>query len=304
MVGFYRYKDVFQIYPSDELPLPVSGQPITIEYNDKYRLKTDVEEKRNVFEEGYGHLDFLNELIALLQIAANSPCDLIRNELNIRPGVQEKIDGFRDVSSLGLLELSNERIFYRQNPGSLFVALQKQTDEFLDNYFRLNESERNRVSSTLLLHQKMRKIILISASMGLVGMISSIENLVYFQGEREGFVVELCSECSTERYKVTGRFMKFMKKHSEKKLSEKLGVKGSYITNPDYSNGKVDDIIRELYTQRSKIAHAGKILELDRKLSEFSMKDVMLFNEVEALTRIAIFSFLINYDFSLSGKAY
>lgn len=295
-VCFFRYKDVFQIYPASQKSPDQRGDSVVIEYNDAYRLKTEKEERKNVYGQGYGHLDLLQELVALLQVITNCPCWIPSDGLSPRPGLQKEIENFSDTGHFPAMRFNETRILNRMNSGSGFMEMQKQAVEFLDSYFRMDTDSRNRINSSLFLHQKMRRIILEAPSMGIVGLISSVENLVHFEGERKKFVVERCSECSLEKYKLSRRYRDFMETYSEENFSRKHGVRGSYHTEPEFSGKSASRIIMAFYNRRSKIAHAGDILELDRTLSGFAMSEVRLFNEVEALTRIALFSYILEFD--------
>ncbi|OWS75439.1 hypothetical protein CBW22_12020 [Pantoea sp. VS1] len=292
----FRYKDVFQIYPAGRTDPKQQGEVVIIEYNDAYRLRTEKEERKNAFSEGYGHLDLLHELIALLHIISNCPCWLPSDGMSVRPGLQPKIEKFTDTHHIHAMRFEQARILNRVNSNCASVAFQKQAIEFLDSYFRMDEDSRHRINSSLFLHHKMRQLILTAPSMGIMGLISSIENLVHFEGEREGFVVERCGECSNEKYRLARRYMDFMEAYSEEHFVKKYGVRGYYHTEPEFSEKKFRKVIKDFYTRRSKIAHAGDILELDRTLSGFSMSEVRLFNEVEALTRIALFSYILEFD--------
>jgi len=295
-VCFFRYKDVFQIYPSQQTSPDQRGESVVIEYNDAYRLNSEKEERKNIYGEGYGHLDLLQELVALLQVITNCPCWIPSDGLSVRPGLQKKIDNFSDIGHFPAMRFDEVRILNRMNPGCGFLELQKQAVQFLDSYFRMDTDSRNRINSSLFLHQKMRQIILGAPSMGIVGLISSVENLVYFEGERKGFVVERCSECSLEKYKLSRRYRDFMETYSEESFAKKHGIRSYYHTEPEFSGKSARRIIMDFYDRRSKIAHAGDILELDRTLSGFAMSEVRLFNEVEALTRIALFSYILEFD--------
>ncbi|WP_429101739.1 hypothetical protein [Aeromonas rivipollensis] len=297
ITGYYRYKDVFQIQRSREKQSSIyDGSFMDIEYNDKYRMiNLNSEEKKNVYGQGYGHLDFLKELIALLYICTNQHCELYDNGGNVRPGPQQIISGFTKTDRHQLRK-SDARILARMNSCQDFVELQSQTDLFLDKYFQLDITSRTRINTSLFLLQNMRKIMLSSISMGIVGLISAIENLVDFNGERTGYKPARCQHCNQLLYSVTKRFNDFMSEHSEKHFIEKYKVKNSYYIEDDFMNKKASKLIKEFYSRRSKITHAGDILEIDRILSSFPMHEVRLFNELETYVRIALFSYILHYE--------
>ncbi|WP_455917010.1 hypothetical protein [Pantoea agglomerans] len=300
---YFRYRDVFQIYPGPITNQTEPGHPVIIEYNDKYRMpaREGEVERTNVFGEGYGHLDLLQELIALVQLITNCPCWMPSYQNNVRPGPQERIDKFSTTDARYPMRYSEARILNRMNAGPEFVSLQRQSEALLDSYFAMDMVCRERINASLFLHQKMRKLILTSASMGLVGLISSIENLVEFDGVRQGFQVKNCSTCGAPRYSVTRRFRDFMELYSEENFVREHNVCGYYHTEEEFNGVTARKLIEDFYQQRSKISHAGKILEMDRTLSGFSAAEVRLFNEVESLTRIALFSYILQFKTETSN---
>ncbi|QDY44285.1 hypothetical protein [Candidatus Pantoea soli] len=303
MAGYFRYRDVFQIYPGPVNNQSEHGQPVIIEYNERYRLppKDGEEERINIFGEGYGHLDLLQEITALLQLITSCLTWVPSDGMSVRPGPQKRIEAFSTPDSRYPLRFSEARILNRMNAGPEFVSLQSQAVALLDSYFGMDTDTRERINASLFLHQKMRRLILNSASMGFVGLISSIENLVFFEGERQGFVVEKCKNCGQPRYSVTRRFRDFMEIYSEENFVREHNVRGYYHTEEEFVGEAAQELIKRFYDQRSLISHAGQILELDRSLSGFSMKEIRLLNEVETLTRIALFSYILKFNDPAKG---
>ncbi|WP_212768633.1 hypothetical protein [Pectobacterium versatile] len=302
-LGYYRYKDVFQILESDKSGPTPDHKYVDIEFNDKYMMNKEWEFK-NVFGQAYGHLDLLQELIALLHICTNQSCELDTDGMGAKPLPQKIIQGFTPVEKelhSSPMEKSDTRILERMNPGLAFIEIQSQSELLLDNYFRLDDLSRSRINSSLFLQNKMRQIILISASMGVVGYISSIENLVDFEGERNGFESKKCESCKQPVYSITRRFNDFMNKYSEENFKVQNDVKGVYRTQQEFDGLSFKKLIGEFYKKRSSITHAGDILRIDKMLSSFSMKDVRFFNEVETHARIALFSYILNFDFKIDG---
>lgn len=299
IVGSFRYKDVFQIQTSKKISSIQHGNYIDIEFNDKYRLNDGVKEKINCLGQGYGHLDFLKELIALIQICSNHPCELYMEENSIRPGPQELISGFTEqpTSPFPLpIRKSDTRILNRMNSCQDFIELQTQTEVFLDNYFRLDAKTRKRFNVSLFLLQNMRKIILVSVSMGIVGLISAVENLTNFEIKKKKEKIKKCSLCLQPKYNITSQFKDFMNKYSEKNFVISHNIKGYYHTEFEYKGKESDELISSFYKRRSKITHAGDILEMDRTLSTYSASEMRFFNEIETTVRIALFSYLLDFN--------
>ena len=299
IVGSFRYKDVFQIQSSKKTSSIFDGMYIDIEFNDRNRLNDGFEEKKNCLGQGYGHLDLLKELIALIQICSNHPCELYMKENSIRPGPQELIPGFTQHSTLPyspIIRKSDGRILNRMNSCQDFFELQTQTEVFLDNYFNLDVKTRKRFNVSLFLLQNMRKIILISVSMGIVGLISAIENLIDFEKKKKKVKIETCSLCSQPQYNVTSQFKKFMSKYSESNFVMNYNIKEYYHTEIEFKDEESDKLISSFYKRRSKITHAGDILEMDRTLSTYSASEMRLFNEIETSVRIALFSYLLDVN--------
>ncbi|ULS51979.1 hypothetical protein [Pectobacterium carotovorum] len=299
IVGYFRYRDVFQIQSSKKTSSISDGMYIDIEFNDKYRLNDGLEERKNCLGQGYGHLDFLKELIALIQICSNHPCELYMEENSIRPGPQEVITEFTQHSTYPysfIIRKSDGRILNRMNSCQDFFELQTQTEVFLDNYFNLDIKTRKRFNVSIFLLQNMRKIILVSVSMGIVGLISAIENLTDFEKKKKKEKVERCTLCLQPKHNITSQFKEFMSKYSERNFVMNYDIKEYYHTEAEFKFKKSDEIISSFYKRRSKITHAGDILEMDRTLSIYSASEMRLFNEIETSVRIALFSYLLDIN--------
>lgn len=289
MGGYYRYSDAFQILECKSNS-ERTGKYLDIEYDGSYgkkfigakKKKSDAPEYAEQRERERAHLNLLKELTALVSIITNQPCEIHFNkEMNILPDTQEEISEFSDVSNKHKIRLDPHRIIQRQNTTRSFVMIHPEADKFFDNYFRLDEKARERYNASIFLYQGMRKILLSSASMAIIGLISSIENLVEFEGERNNFERKSCKCCGSPIYKINSRFKDFMLKYSEF----------------EFEVDKAKSLLNKFYSKRSKISHAGAILEIDRLISTFSMAEYREFNEIEAHVRIALFNYLLKYNF-------
>ncbi len=288
MSGHYRYSDVFQITISKKESSIRDGKYLDIEYNQAYanaplsaaaKDGTDDVFFENITQER-AHLDFLKELISLLSIVTNQYYDLnFDGERNIRPSDQERIETFSDTSSSLEIKKDPNRVVQRQNFTMSFVSIHPAADDFFKNYFKLNSEARARYDASIFLYQSMRKIFLTSASMAIIGLISAVENLVDFDSKKANENPRQCKECNQLIYSISKRFKEFMQKFSE------FDVENS------------NSLLNKFYSRRSSISHAGGILEIDRLLSKFSMAEHREFTEIESHVRIALFNYLLKYDF-------
>jgi hypothetical protein len=288
MSGYYRYSDVFQIIQSKKEISIKNEKYLDIEYNQAYGNALHLELSSNGEDEEFyvnrmselSHLDFLKELIALLSIVTNEYYDLdFEKEVNIRPTDQEAIESFSDIS-LPLIRKDPDRVRQRQNFTMSFVSIHPAADDFFKNYFRLNAEARSRYNASIFLYESMRKILLTSASMAIIGLISAIENLMDFDSAKAGKNSELCKECNQTVYSISKRFKEFMLEFSEFEVDNK------------------NSLLNKFYSRRSKISHTGGILEIDRLLSKFNMAEHREFTEIESHVRIALFNYLLKYKFS------
>lgn len=280
MSGYYKYSDIFQITESKMASSIQGGKYLDIEYNESYassfRSKPIDDRARERV-----HLDFLKELISLLSIATNQYYEIdFDKKFNIRPPSQEGIDAFSDISLSREIRRSPNRVSQRQNYTMSFVSIHPDADDFFKNYFRLSAEARSRFNASIFLYQGMRKILLTSASMAVIGLISAIENLMDFEGKKIQGKTENCQTCSQPIHSISKKFKAFMLRFSQFDVDNK------------------NKLLSEFYSKRSKISHAGGILEIDRLLSKFSMEEHREFTEIESHVRIALFNYLLNYDFS------
>lgn len=289
MSGYYRYLDVFQIIESTKPSSTNNGTYLDVEYNQAYanvsHIKVDINDSDAIFYENRmrerAHLDFLKELIALLSIVTNQYYDLdFEKEVNIRPPNQEVIVGFTDISSSCEIRKDPCRVAQRQNFTRSFVSIHPAANVFFKNYFMLNEEARSRYNASILLYQSMRTIFHTSASMAIVGLISAIENLMDFDGKKSDKNTHRCKECNQLVYSISKIFKEFMVEFSE------------------FDVDAPNSLLNKFYSRRSKISHAGKILEIDKLFSRFSMAEHREFTEIESHVRIALFNYLLKYKFS------
>lgn len=308
ITGHFRYKDVFQIQSSSKSDSSFNHY-IDIEFNDKYRLNDGTEERKNFLGQGYGHLDFLKELIAILHICSNYPCSLDKDESCVTPPPQEIISGFtehpplfpgftspREFSGSSTVRRDNVRILNRMNFGQSSLELQSQTELFLDKYFSLDARTRKRFNASMFLMQNSHEIKLINQSMGIVGLISAIENLMELEVKKNKIKIEKCEKCSQPIYGLAERFRNFLATYSEANFVKKYNIGEYFHREDEFKDNEPEELIASFYRRRSKITHAGDILIMDRTLSTFSASELRYFNEIETAVRIALFSYLLNFS--------
>ena len=288
MSGYYKYSDVFQLLESKKTSPTRRGKYFDIEYNEAYsRLlpaEIKIESEDHAFavdrQRERAHLDFLKELVALLSVVMNQYCEIDFNkEVHILPDTQERIFEFSDVSSTHEIRRDPNRISQRQNFTMSFVSIHPEADAFFNNYFKLDDVARSKYNASIFLYQSMRKIFLTSASMAIVGLISAIENLMELERVRNKIIMSQCKECKSPIYKISARFKEFMLKYSEFEVDNK------------------NKLLNKFYSRRSEISHTGAILEIDQLISRFSMQEHREFTEIETHVRIALFNYLLKYDF-------
>jgi len=210
----------------------------------------------------------------------NQYCEIDFNkEVHILPDTQERIFEFSDVSSTHEIRRDPNRISQRQNFTMSFVSIHPEADAFFNNYFKLDDVARSKYNASIFLYQSMRKIFLTSASMAIVGLISAIENLMELERVRNKIIMSQCKECKSPIYKISARFKEFMLKYSEFEVDNK------------------NKLLNKFYSRRSEISHTGAILEIDQLISRFSMQEHREFTEIETHVRIALFNYLLKYDF-------
>lgn len=303
--GYYKYSDVFQIFPNEELGFPQSGGYVYIEYNTEYAQKNSNDETTNVdCDDRYQkfllecrHLDFLKELVGLLTIATNQPYHIYFNrKVDLRPPPQMKIEKFSDVSDYYQIGKESWRVKSFANCGDATVSIHTEADRFFKNYFNLDSEARGACNASIFMYESMRKVWPVSASMAYVGWISSIENILEFERVKSGFEPGECPTCNQKMYKITKRFKDFMLKYAALDIIVPGDQKD---TEPSILKKKLkvfEKIYDKIYNKRSKISHAGEILEADRVLSLFTVDEYQQSLEVEAHVRVALFNYLLQYE--------
>lgn len=284
--GFYRFKDVFQIIPSNyyrESDDSFHRRYYELEFSNACQILQQ-SERSILSEEDYArraHLDHVKELVALIYISTNYYCELhYDRKLQLRPPEQQLIDGFSSVEKHPPIRKIPGRVACRQNSNVSSLEIDSQADVYFENYFKLNGIARKRYNSSIFLYQAMRRVMSDSTSMAIVGLISAIENIMDYEALRTKEYFPTCSSCNIKKYSLTRRFREFM------------------LTYSDVQPGDAKKLLDSYYGRRSKIAHAGALLDMDVVLSEFSMRQHRdIYNEIESLVRVALYNYLLKYRF-------
>ena len=269
----YKYKNIFQILPPNKgwkQPKYLLGEhPFVIEYDNSYIrpfLKETEREKdinpeflKNVDAKGRREWAFLKELYAALTVFTahyffeNNKYSQNRRQLgkryfyhNFQNTNKPEIERLDLVDSFEKARLLGEKIYF---PDSI--------DHLFDKYFSLKDEALDVLRISILLIYKSYEIRSISPSLSLVSLISSIENIVNFEGKDIKF--PHCPECNKVRSSLSKRFNDFV-------------IKYSYTTDTKMMKKNAEFI----YKLRSKIAHAGQLLYYD-----YASADIDYFCDVQ-----------------------
>ncbi|MCU4389891.1 hypothetical protein KTH73_04005 [Acinetobacter courvalinii] len=282
--GYYKFKDVFQFLESDT-PSNLTNKFMDIEFNNKYcnpeiYLEKNTSDIAKLRRNKNSHINFLNEIVALITLSTNQPCNLIIDEHEIFPSNFMKSDTFTDNSTKFEIRKVPNRISFRQNSTMSFIEIQDTAFSYFENYFKLDNNARKAYSTSIVLFNKMRQIMLISSSMSVVGFISCIENLIAFEDSKSKNKPEKCKTCNALLYSIAKKFKAFMEKYSE------------------FDTENTNKLLNEFYSRRSTITHTGNLFYMDRVLTDFPMLEYRKeFLEIESHVRIALYNYLLNYDF-------
>lgn len=87
--------------------------------------------------------------------------------------------------------------------------------------------------------------------------------------------------CKTPKYSISKKFKAFMEQYSE------------------FNTENTNKLLNEFYSRRSTITHTGNLFYMDREiLSDFSMIEYREeFLEIETHVRIALYNYLLKYEF-------
>jgi hypothetical protein len=274
--GYYRFQDRFQIIPHNN--------KIILEYDSKYyepiKYINDAMDNNSVYRENIksiNHKDYLKELIAILSILCNAEFDYTEKESDdykLKNSFSNdflECHNFQDIQKVHIIHMDMIPI------DMLFLSIEKCADKYFENYFNLTKRIKDRYLMSVFLYYNSSKIRMISPSMAYVALVSSIENMCGLEAELDGIKFESCEKCGNQIYKLSKRFREFVMKYSLKKNN----------------NGNFKKNINDVYSLRSKIAHAGELLYMDYAGSEFSMKEYMNYNILMKYVRVCLYNWIV-----------
>lgn len=281
--GYYRYSDVFQIYPSASDGRDQNCNYALIEYNTKYlHISKKCGEKKDdrleTLKKERAHLNFLKEILALLSICTNERYELDFNKSeSFFPHSQQIIPKFTDVSEYLKISSCVYRINQKSRYNDQSIRIHPKTDEFFRNYLSLSSKARRRYNASIFLYDNGEILMSTAASMAVVAFASSIENMVEFENQRIKNKAIFCHECGQRQYKISSSFYDFLDK---------------FCGGTDNDSNRK---FKKFYNMRSKIVHAGSILEFDRIQTIFPQEEHDRLCEFSTLARIALFEYLLRY---------
>lgn len=272
--GFYKYSDIFQIYGDNY-------NTFFIEYNSKY-VNNNAEYLNSIIADNplsknniknRVHLQLLKELVAILSLTTNEYFQIERDESQYLPENQENIPCFSEIKEDR--QIIKDKIFFEKTSkfNDESIKIHPEVDVFLEKYFGLNPEDREKYNSSLFLYKIGQDSLAISASISMLAYISSIENLMDFEVERNKTENEVCPACNQKKFRISARFKEFMGKFSfmkEKKILDKI------------------------YTNRSQITHAGALLSLDKDIILYADKKIQEIFDIQFYVRSALFNYMID----------
>lgn len=280
-VCVYRYKDIFQIYPNNDMNTGFVDYYTNIEYDSDYTRKNLTELKEThtfpISEETLEkrkHLNFLKEIISILSIVTDETYEIYceNKEILYLLPEQEVIGNFTDQASVPLMTKKDSRITRTMKFNDDRVEIHSDADVFFCKYFSLSDEDREKYNASIFLYNMAHNCIGKNYSMAILLYVSAIENLVDFDSKVRNLKFKPCKECDQQIRKISSRFKEFMEKYS---IPE--GV----------------DVFNKFYDLRSKIAHAGQLLTMDTTLTFFNREEYDQVLAMQMYARVAIFRYLL-----------
>lgn len=283
--GRYKYKNIVQLLKADDgLLIHPSGlmyiKPIVLEFNSNiYTYYNRLYDKSLNLEETFRSNDFAKELIAHLSLVFNVNFFFEKRYKCLKEELGEDyfIPSFTQSDNYPDLLVNDEYIFKAHNYLGDEVVKPSFIDRYFDNYFNLADDVKHRYNMSLMLYYNAIDIREISPSMSYVALISAIENLFEYEGELTGFKPEICAVCKTPQYKSTRRFKNFMMEYYP-------------VDNPKYNK-----YLNEIYSRRSKIAHAGKLHYNDYADTELDIDGNREVSDLKRIVRVALVNWILKY---------
>lgn len=257
------------------------NEPIVLEYNSDfykdYKTITSSQEPDEL-QEKFRHFDYRKELMALLSLVGSANFYKEKSYLlnNKKLGEAYFKADFSNNDLGNKLEINNKCMAQGTNFVFDLICFPDNCDQFFTNYFSLNKENISRFRMSLMLYYNSIYIREYSASMSYIALISSIENMVDFEGNSIGFKPETCSSCSQPKYKLNRRFKDFMIKYC-----------GDDSVEFERHLGRA-------YAKRSSIAHLGELFYNDHAKTELDISGETKLDNLRMIVRIALYNWIIN----------
>ncbi|MBI4098200.1 MAG: hypothetical protein HY426_04145 [Candidatus Levybacteria bacterium] len=304
VTGYFRYKELFQIFPVPEgSPMPNVGfrdYPFLIQftYKKSSNMTVDYSRRREKAAIYTRLLNLLcNQKIRLIRNNAQSywtfdvdettgkMTSSYRQEGYTFEGLSLIESNFTDTSKTEVMGRAPFQKYYT-SPGTSSdpLKLPDNIERSLDRIFSLSEQDHERFFRACTWYEKGQDIWQDSASSSFVALVSAIETLIGEQTKcescnqdvPEGLLV--CDTCKQPRYQVTKHFKEFLVKHVS-----------------DLNTMPKEAAI--LYSTRSNLAHGVKLLQQDLKPWSFTMNPIKddegrMQRNLFYITSIAIYNWL------------
>lgn len=280
VTGYLRFRDIFQLYPLDIPKAPkndiIKEYPFILEYclNEDGRILHDGELKdvNNILSSLTIQVNFQNQILNLLTAFSKFHFFIPRMHpqwfVRVDGMTEEEINNQTCVAGLNLYQfpkpkdwlpiqefskISHNEIPAQKHPeyfqhfdleGKEPVTFSQFILAALHNYFLLSAEQKTSVDSALELINQAVKLRQTMKSLSFVALITSIETMVAI--EYKNHEINKCKLCGQDQYKIMGKFRDYLFEYA--------------TSSPDAKKP-----INELYSLRSKIAHAGMLILGDGK---------------------------------------
>ena len=304
--GYYRYRDIFQIFPAEFDNMPKSNASTEFvnvmelwvtkdEIDDGY--PKEMESIKEVFGKFHAQTKKQDSIMSLLTVFGNNKFynykmegtwaipimheDYKQDEgLNARPAKWSiKTFNFPELGKqMGISDFTKMKIppmqtvpmkeFYLMYPNLDYkrdknIVLPETIDYLFDSYFNLPKDELEVIDVAIRHNHSAVNLHSDNKTLSLLASFTALEALVNM--ENKDVKIEQCECCKQPKYGISKKFREFLLK---------------YIGDSDDNRKKFNSY----YTLRSKIVHAGRMLQTEKLYSNVS--DAVF--ETEAKERVEI----------------
>lgn len=319
--GYFRFKDIFQLLPSDaflpKVPPLINHHPVIIEisYNkpdteyihlDKSMgIKNPIESDMTDMIHGITKRD---EIIRLLTVFTNYPFFVYKFEQAwFQPfnggGFDQSVwgqKGYRcsefnnniehfSTDGHQTIEIKDFQNYYRWNPDNT-ISFPENLDHLFEKYYSLTDEEKKSFDSSCVLFCNGLDLQFEMNSLSFAALISAIETLIDYESEPTETCSDCnsiikspfkCDKCGNYYWGVRAKFRKFLHDYGS--------------NDPEFRK-----YANKIYDQRSSILHKGKLLLRDlfkhsmSKFDEVSDEGLEL-RHLVVVTRICLINWLIKH---------